>query len=67
MIVPQPVTVDQVIQLREDNVVGSDAKGLVDLGIEPTSLQSILPSYLWQFRPDGQYSEITRSARNLRG
>ena len=66
-IVPQAVTVDQVIQLREDNVVGTDAKGLDDLGIEPTSLQSILPSYLWQFRPDGQYSEITRSARNLRG
>ena len=66
-ILPQPVTADQVKQLGVDNVVSDGAKGLEDLGVTPTSMQSVLPTYLWQFRPDGQYNDITRSARNLRG
>jgi NADH dehydrogenase len=64
---PAPVTVDQVRQLARDNVVSDAAKSLADLGIRPTSLEAVLPSYLWMFRPDGQYSDLTRSARNLRG
>lgn len=66
-ILPQPVTVDQVKQLASDNVVGDGAQGFADLGIEPKAMEAILPDYLWQFRPDGQYSDIMRSARNLRG
>ena len=66
-IAPQPVTVDQVKQLATDSIVGPDALGFDDLGIQPTAMQAILPSYLWQFRPDGQYSDITKSAGNLRG
>ena len=64
---PQPVTLDQVRQLGRDNVVSEGARGLADLGIAPSAMSAILPSYLWQFRPDGQYSDLTRSARNLRG
>jgi NADH dehydrogenase len=64
---PAPVTVDQVRQLARDNVVSDGAKSLTDLGIRPTSLEAVLPSYLWMFRPDGQYSDLTRSAKNLRG
>lgn len=63
---PAPVTVDQVRQLARDNVVSEGAKTLGDLGIQATSLEAVLPSYLWMFRPDGQYSELTRSAKNLR-
>ncbi len=66
-IVPQPITLDQVKQLASDNIVGEGEKGLADLGIQATSMQSVLPTYLWQFRPDGQYSDITKSAQNLRG
>ena len=66
-ILPQPLTVDQVKQLAEDNVVSEGAKTFEDLGLQPTSMQAVLPTYLWQFRPDGQYSEITKSAENLRG
>jgi NADH dehydrogenase len=61
-----PVTRDQVRNLRNDNVVAEDAKGLSDLGIKPTALEAILPSYLWRFRPSGQYDAIKESAKNLR-
>jgi uncharacterized protein YbjT (DUF2867 family) len=64
---PAPVTVDQVRQLARDNVVGENASTFADLGISPTSLEAVLPSYLWQFRPSGQYAAVKESARNLRG
>ena len=63
---PQPITVDQVKSLREHNVVSDDVMTLADLGITPTSLEAVVPSYLWQFRPSGQYAELKESARNLR-
>ncbi len=62
-----PVTRDQVLQLRRDNVVSEGAKGFAELGIEPVSMEAVLPQYLWRFRPHGQYDAITRSADNLRG
>ena len=60
------LTRDQVANLRHDNGVSPDAKGLADLGISPVALGSVLPEYLWRFRPSGQYDEIKASARNLR-
>ncbi len=60
------LTRDQLKNLRRDNMVAEDAKGFVDLGIEPTTLESILPEYLWKFRPSGQYDEIQDSAKNLK-
>ena len=65
-IVPQPVTSDQVPALAYDNVVAADAKGLADLGIDATAMESVLPDYLWRFRPSGQYAAIKDSAKNLR-
>lgn len=53
------LTVDQVELLKSDNVVSDAAKAegrtLEGLGIEPRSLASILPSYLWRFRMHGQF------------
>jgi uncharacterized protein YbjT (DUF2867 family) len=60
------LTRDQVRNLRHDNVVSPDAKGLADLGITPTALGAVLPEYLWRYRPSGQYSAIKDSAKNLR-
>jgi len=60
------LTRDQVKSLRHDNVVSEGAKGFADLGIEPVTMQSVLPDYLWKFRPSGQYDDIQNSARNLR-
>lgn len=60
-----PVTADQVRSLRSDTVVGETAKTLADLSIAPTAMEAILPSYLWRFRPSGQYDAIKESAKNL--
>ena len=48
---PIPVlTRDQVRQLRHDNVLSGDFPGLDDLGVEATTLDAILPSYLRRYR-----------------
>ena len=50
------LTRDQVLMLERDNVVGADAEGLSALGIEPTGLEAIAPSYLWRYRRGGQFA-----------
>lgn len=62
-----PITADQVANLATDNVVSPGARGFGALGIEPVSMEAVLPGYLWRFRPSGQYAAIKDSARNLRG
>ncbi len=65
-IIKAPITADQVANLRHDNVVSASARGFAELGIEPIAMESVLPDYLWRFRPSGQYDAIKESARNLR-
>ena len=60
------LTRDQVKALKTDNVVSPDAKGFADLGLTPRSAQSVLPEYLWPFRPSGQFDAIKASAKNLK-
>lgn len=59
-----PLTVDQVEMLKSDNVVSAAAaaegRTLEGLGVEPRALASILPSYLWRFRLQGQFSKVPR-------
>ncbi|MBI1213385.1 MAG: NAD-dependent epimerase/dehydratase family protein [Alphaproteobacteria bacterium] len=57
-----PITYDQAKLLRIDNIVknGPDASTvgtLADLGVEPTAVEAVVPSYLWTYRPTGQYAE----------
>ena len=59
------LTRDQLKDLTVDNIVSETAKGFADMGIEPTSLEAILPEYLWCYRPSGQYAAIKSSAKNL--
>jgi NADH dehydrogenase len=51
------LTRDQVVLLERDNVVADGAEGLADLGIEPTGIEAIAPSYLWRYRRGGQFAE----------
>ncbi|WP_281995940.1 complex I NDUFA9 subunit family protein [Ruegeria faecimaris] len=60
------LTRDQLKNLRHDNVASDSALGFADLGIEPATLESVLPDYLWKFRPSGQYDDIQNSASNMR-
>jgi NADH dehydrogenase len=65
-LIPALITRDQVRNLAHDNVVSDGVKTFADLGIAPVSLESVLPEYLWRFRPSGQYDDIKNSAKNLR-
>ncbi|MEM6637726.1 MAG: complex I NDUFA9 subunit family protein [Pseudomonadota bacterium] len=60
------LTKDQIRNLARDNVVTEGAKSFDDLKIKPTALASVLPEYLWRFRPSGQFDAIKDSARNLK-
>ena len=55
-----PLTLDQVRLLQQDNVVSEEAKRegrtLERLGIEPVAVEAVVPAYLEQYRPKGQFS-----------
>ncbi|MDR3507778.1 MAG: complex I NDUFA9 subunit family protein [Caulobacteraceae bacterium] len=51
------LTKDQVELLKTDNVVSPGALGLKDLGVVPTSVEAIVPSYLFRYRRGGQYAD----------
>ncbi|HEY1382563.1 MAG TPA: complex I NDUFA9 subunit family protein [Dongiaceae bacterium] len=53
---PNPqLTADQVKLLKRDNVVSDGAHGLAALSITPTSVETILPTYLDRYRARGYY------------
>ena len=53
---PKPLlTTDQVEMLKYDNVVSNNYPTLKDLEINPQSIESVLPSYIWRFRKGGQF------------
>ncbi|MEL6425983.1 MAG: complex I NDUFA9 subunit family protein, partial [Pseudomonadota bacterium] len=58
------LTPDQVELLKSDNVVSDGAKSFADLGITPRDMDAILESYLYSYRPYGQYTALTESAKN---
>ena len=49
----KPLTPDQLLMLAKDNVVAPDALGLADLGITPTPVELIVPTYLSRYQPGG--------------
>jgi uncharacterized protein YbjT (DUF2867 family) len=51
-----PLTVDQIRLLRHDNVASGRLPGLAELGIQPSGLEAILPSYLDSYRPGGRFA-----------
>ena len=54
-LLPKPIlTKDQMISLRFNNVVHEDALNIKNLGVEPTSLETILPSYIKRHRRGGR-------------
>jgi uncharacterized protein YbjT (DUF2867 family) len=54
-----PITLDQVEQLKTDNIVSeaaiADGRTLEGIGVEPHTLAAILPSYLYRYMPRGQF------------
>ena len=59
---PKPLlTVDQVRLLERDNVVAPGARSLADLSIEPTAAEGVIEGYLYAYRPQGQYTQLTEN------
>lgn len=58
-----PITLDQVRMLGFDNIVSADAerdkRTLEGLGISPTALEVVLPTYLTRFRERGQFTQVS--------
>jgi uncharacterized protein YbjT (DUF2867 family) len=61
-LLPKPLlTTDQVELLKVDNVESAGARSgsrtLRGLGVEPRTIEAIVPSYLYRYRKAGQFSE----------
>jgi NADH dehydrogenase len=62
-LLPTPIlTADQVRLLAVDNVVSDaaarDGRTLAAFGVTPTTMEAVLPSYLWRFRRHGQFDRL---------
>lgn len=62
-ILPKPLlTADQVELLQHDNMVSDAAirerRTLEGVGITPTPMAEVLPTYLWRFRKHGQFDKV---------
>ena len=56
-VLPKPLlTTDQVEMLKYDNIVTNKYPTLKNLGIEPKTVESLLPNYIWRFRKGGQFA-----------
>ena len=62
-----PLTVDQVKLLERDNVVSEGVRGFADLGIRPEAPEAIIETYLYPYRPYGQYAALTESRGKFGG
>lgn len=60
------ITADQVLLLQRDNVVAEGARGFADLGITPTPMEAVLESYLYAYRPHGQFRASDTSPQPVR-
>lgn len=56
-----PITRDQAALLNIDNVVSDDdgIGTIADLAITPTTIEAILPTYMWRFRRTGEFETGT--------
>ncbi|MDE1940251.1 MAG: complex I NDUFA9 subunit family protein [Alphaproteobacteria bacterium] len=57
-----PLTMDQVTLLKQDNVLLKGALTFDDLRLDPTTVEAIVPSYLWRFRPKGQFHAMASAS-----
>lgn len=63
-LLPSPLlTSDQVALMQSDNVLTGACPGLKDLGIEPETVETVIPTYLDRFRP--LHRQIRRLGKKL--
>lgn len=56
-----PLTADQVESLKTDAIVAQGALSFADLGLVPSGMEAILPSYLARYRPGGRFGDKKRA------
>jgi uncharacterized protein YbjT (DUF2867 family) len=59
----KPLTRDQLLSLQRDNIVTPGMPGLPELGIVPTPVEMVVPSYLDRFRPGGGRRLVPHEAK----
>jgi NADH dehydrogenase len=57
------LTQDQLLMLAQDNVVSPGTPDLAALGIVPTPVELVVPTYLARFRPGGGKRDVVAAAR----
>jgi uncharacterized protein YbjT (DUF2867 family) len=57
-----PITQDQWRMLQRDNVVAADAEGFDKLGVTPTPLATVAPTWLVRFRRHGRFGQLGAAA-----
>ena len=61
-LVPPPLTADQVEMLKTDNVAEHGLPGLAEAGVAATTVEAVVPTYLYRYRKGGQYAETPAGA-----
>jgi len=56
-----PLTRDQLRMLRRDSIMDAGAAGYAALGIQPQSIEAILPTYLDRYRPGGRFAQLGKA------
>jgi NADH dehydrogenase len=56
-----PLTRDQIRLLRRNNVMDPGAAGYAALGMEPQTIEALLPTYLDRYRPGGRFAQAGRA------
>lgn len=51
-----PLTADQYLMLKDDNLAAAGLPGLGELGVEPTSLAAVAPQWLARYRVGGRFA-----------
>ena len=51
------LTSDQVEMLKSDNVADAALPGLQALGVTPTAVEAVVPTYLYRYRRGGQFAD----------
>lgn len=55
-----PITLDQIALLARDNVVSeaaiAEGRTFAAIGLKPHTMATVLPTYLWMYRPGGQFA-----------
>ena len=58
-VIDPPITRDQILLLKRDNVVSEDGgvKTMADLDLTRTAIEAVVPSYRIRYRRYGQFAE----------